>query len=471
MLSVEEITKVSSGVLKNGDKKTYIKSYCIDSRIIKQGDFFIPLVGERVDAHDYILDCVKQGAAGFYINSNNSKKSEIIDQSIKINSNVCIVEVQDSEKALYDIGTYNRIKHIDMPIVAVTGSVGKTTTREMIATVLQKKFNVLKTHANYNSLIGVPFMLLKLEDQDICVIEAGISEFGEMEKLSFAIRPDVAVITNIGTSHIGNFKSQENIFAEKSKIFKYLKPNGNIVINIDDKFLKQIVKNKNDMADIKDINDANIKGYSMSDAKDIVENQEGIEYKTHIYNKETEIKLSTLGNHNIYNSLCAIKVAEFFDVDIADIQNALENYINFERRMQKITLKNGCVLIDDAYNASYDSVLSGLSTINALNFKTKIVVIGDILEQGEKAEIIHRKIGQIFKNISVDYIFAIGNDSKYIIDEVLKFKKDNVFLIQKSSDIYAHLERHIKPDTVVYFKASNLMNFKEIVDKIKQDFE
>lgn len=458
MLKIKEIVKASNGILLNGNEDESVRKYCIDSRQIQKNDFFIPFVGENVDGHNYIIDCVKNNICGYFINSNRQDKNKIIEESKKINKNLYIIEVEDTKKALYDIAVFNRQKHINIPIIAVTGSVGKTSTKEMIASILSKKYNVLKTEKNYNSDIGLPLMLLKIESQDICVLEVGISKIDEMEKLSFAIRPDIAVITMIGTSHIGYFKTQENIFREKRKVYKYMKDNGTIIVNGDDKYLKNIEEDK-----------YRVQFYSFNDIYNIVENEEKITFDTKIYNKIEKVEINAFGKHNIYNSLCAIKVAQTLNIDTKDIIQGMKEYKNYERRMQKIKLDNGCILIDDAYNASYDSIKSGLETLNQMKIKNKIVIIGDILEQGDLTESLHRKIGKLFKSIRLNQIYCIGSNSKYIKEEILSQGNNNVIWLENNQEIIKYIKDLIKPETIIYFKASNSMNFKQIIDKFIEE--
>lgn len=174
MLSVNDLVVATGGYIINGKSDIKIKKYSIDSREVDSDTWFIPIVGEKVDAHNFILDCVKCGIIGTFINKSVKNKNELIKEIIKINENVCIIEVNDTVEALKKCGIYNRNKHTDVEIVGITGSVGKTSTREMIATILSEKFNVLKTIKNYNSGIGLPLMLLMIEDQDICVLEMGM---------------------------------------------------------------------------------------------------------------------------------------------------------------------------------------------------------------------------------------------------------------------------------------------------------
>ena len=241
LLNINEIVKASNGVLVNGDERIIPQNYKIDSRELENNDFFIPIVGENVDGHNYIIDCVKKGTIGFFISKSCKNKEEIIKESISIKHDVCIIEVEDTEKALCDIGTYNRNKHIDIPIIAITGSVGKTSTREMIASMLLEKYNVLVTERNYNSIIGLPIMMLKIDNQDICVLEAGINHIGEMDILTKILKPDICVITNIGNAHIGIMGSRENIFKEKLKITDNIKGLKKLIVNGDDEYLSKII--------------------------------------------------------------------------------------------------------------------------------------------------------------------------------------------------------------------------------------
>ena len=256
---------------------------------------------------------------------------------------------------MYKAGEYNRNKHIDIPVIAVTGSVGKTSTREMIASVLSTQKNVLVTKANYNSLIGTPIMALQIKDQDACVFEIGTDSFGEIEKLSNLIKPDIGVITIIGTAHIGIFGSRENIFKEKIQITSHMKNNSTLIVNADDDYLGSLESIKN----------INIVKFSKKDIISINQN-DNISFKILVYGKEENITLNQIGMHNVKNAICAIKVAEKLGISKDNIIKGIGNYKNFSRRMEKIVLKNNITLIDDTYNASIDSMKSGLQTINNL---------------------------------------------------------------------------------------------------------
>lgn len=457
MLNVEDIIKASKGNNLNSKQNIEIKSYCIDSREVKKEDFFIPIVGNKVDAHNNIIECVNKGIIGYFINSNYENKDLVIQESIKLNPNINIIEVENTKKALYDIGRYNRQKHINIPVIAVTGSVGKTSTREMIASIFETKYNVLKTERNYNSDIGISLMLLKIENQDFCILEAGISDCGEMEFLSELLQPIVATITNIGTAHIEFFKSRENIFREKLKITSHIRKDGCLILNDDDEFLKT-VNNSEEFKILK---------YSLKNAKNIVSSNDSIEYYTSIYGKEEKVLLNVLGQHNIYNSLCAIKIAEIFNVEKENILNGLKEYNNFDRRFQIIKLESGCNIIDDAYNASYDSMKAGLETFNTLKYETKIVVLGDMLELGDSSKQIHEDVGKLFQNFEFSKVFLYGEESKYIEEEASKYlDKVKLAHYDNKEKLIDDLKKEIRPGVAIYFKASNGIKFNEIIKEI-----
>lgn len=454
MLNFKELIKATNGTYINGNLDIVPKNYIIDSRIIEKGDFFVPIIGENNDGHDYILDTVKKGIIGFFINKSNKNKTTIIDESIKLNKDICIVEVEDTFKALYNAGKVNREKNIDIPVVAITGSVGKTSTREMVSSVLKQKYNVLTTEKNYNSLIGVPIMALKIDKQDICVLEAGIDHFNEMELLSNVLKPDVCVITNIGTAHIGTFKTSENILKEKIQITNHIKGKSKLIINEDNTYLSKIEDNVT----------YTVEKIGMDSVSDINYNDEKIEFVTRIYGEKNKVQINALGNHNIYNSLVAIKVGEVFNLSKEEIVKGIAEYKNFSRRLEKKITKENIVLIDDTYNASIDSMKSGLITVNNMNANRKIAVLGDMFDLGEKSDEIHLNLAKVFEILNYDYLFTLGNAAKNIALGAKKYmNEDNIMSFEGKDELINKLKEIIKPNDLIYFKASNGMKFDQII--------
>ena len=454
MLKVKELLEATNGKLLNGNLDDEINNYKIDSREVKSGDFYIPIVGENVDGHKFINDTVKNNCSGFFVSNIDS----IDIQKIKeVNKDIIIIEVEDTKKALVDIGIFNRNKHKDIEVVAITGSVGKTSTREIVSSVLSQQKNILVTEKNMNSYIGMPLMTLKLEEQEMAVLEAGIDFVGEMDILNKLLVPDVAVVTNIGTSHIGKFGSQDIIFQEKTKIADGLKGKKILLLNGDDEYLKRY-ENSN----------VKILYYSIKDAKNIIINENTIEYDTLIYNKEEHIVVNALGNHNILNSLVAIKIGEIYNISVDKIKRGIFQYQNISRRMEKISFNN-ITIIDDTYNASPSSMQSGLISIDEIKDKRKIAVLADILELGDYAKEIHLKMGKVFKELKYDVLIAYGENMKYLIENAKNYIKE-VYYCKDSTEAEKKVREIMRENDVIYFKGSNSMFVNKIVDDLKKDF-
>lgn len=393
---VEDIVNGAKGKLINGDLKRDINNFIIDNREENNGAFFIPIVGEKVDAHKFITASVKNGLAGFFINESLEGKEEIEKVSLEENKDIVIIEVSDTLKALYELAVYNRRKHLNIPVIGVTGSVGKTSTRQMINSVVSQEKNTLVTEKNYNGYIGLSLMALKIKNQDICVFEAGIDRFGEMAELSEILLPDIAVMTMIGTSHIEKLKSQENIFKEKFDITRTLRGINTLVVNADDKYLSTI----------KDNGKFNLEKYSISDVSDVSISIDGISFYTNIYGSKEKVNIYALGEHNILNALAAIRVGELLKISKENILKGIAEYRNFSRRLEIKKLGNGVTIIDDAYNASVDSVKSGLKSINKIK-GNKIAVLGDMLELGEHSERLHQEVGEAFKDLEYSKVLTM----------------------------------------------------------------
>ena len=452
MLNVKEILKATNGKLINGDLEIEVKDYQIDSREVKKDDFYIPLIGEKVDGHKFIIDVVKNGAIGFFTSEDIN-----LNEILEINKNIVIIQVNDTLQALQEIGIYNRKKCKNVEVIGITGSVGKTSTREMVASVLSQEKNIMVTQKNMNGHIGLPIMALQLKDQDIAVLEAGIDFIGEMDILNKILLADVAIVTNIGTSHIGKLGSRENIFNEKIKIANNLVGKKTILLNNDDEYLKEYTNSN-----------VNIIRYSINDAENINYFQDRIEFDTCIYNKKEHITINAIGNHNILNAIIAVKIAEIYNIPSEKIIKGVANYRNFTRRMEIVKLKD-ITLIDDTYNASPSSTESGLKTVDKLKAKRKLAVLADILELGDYAEKLHRNLGKIFENLNYDMLIVYGDNMEYLAD-VAKAYVNEVYCCNGYKEAEELLKSKMQKDDLIYFKGSNAMDVNKIVEDLKKDF-
>ncbi len=449
MLTIGEIVKASNGELVQGNLKREVTGFKIDSRECKNGDMYIPLKGEHTDGHNYISSAIDNGCDVILV----SDMSYVNEYSNNIN----FIKVEDTLTALQQIGRFNRQKHINIESIAVTGSVGKTSTREMIASVLSKSYNLMVTEKNMNGHIGLPLMALKLENQDLAVLENGIDFVGEMDILGSITTPEIAVITNIGTSHIGKFGSQDIIYREKTNIAKYLIGKKVLLLNRDDKYLKKYTNE-----------DVNIIYYGLSDAKNIDIQDDKIEFTTIINNKEERVTINAIGNHNVINAIIAIRVAELYNMPTDRIIDGIASYHNFTRRLEKISF-NGITLIDDTYNASPSSTESGLKTINHQNCKRRIAVLADIKELGDYAKEIHTKLGEVFKTLNYDILISYGEDMKYLHDVAVKYVPE-CYHFENSIQAEEKIRDIMNSGDIIYFKGSNVMKVNEIIENIKKDF-
>ena len=278
---------------------------------------------------------------------------------------------------------------------------------------------------------------------------------GELEKLSDLVKPNIGVITVIGTAHIGIFKSREGIFKEKIQITNHMINPALLVLNGDDDFLIKV--NSNDKY--------NVVKYYDNEANNIVQNEDNTQFETSIYNKVSKLVINQIGTHNVKNALCAIKVAESLNISPENIIKGISNYQNFSRRLEKIYLKGNITLIDDTYNASIDSMKSGLKTVNELKAKRKIAVLGDMLELGDFASVLHSEVGKIINTLNYDSVYLFGKEAKNIAKVIEKEMK--VYHYDDIDKLIKDLNDEIKDGDIVYIKASNGMKFNKIIDALK----
>ena len=433
-MTLKEILKITHGKIISGEninKET--GKICIDSRIIEKNDIFITLKGNKTDGFKYIDEVI-------------DKASLIItDKRIKRKNKTPIIRVKNPLKALKQIGIYNRKKYIDKPLIAITGSVGKTTTKELISHIFKTKYNILKTYENYNNQIGVPLMLSRInENHDIIILELGMNHLKEIEKLSKMSKPQTSLITNIGTSHIGFLKTQENIFKAKLEIIKGMKK-GNLIVNGKDFYLSKLKKNK----------DYSLIKTNENCVNDVITNNK-LYFTVNIKNKDYNIEFNIPNKYLIENILLAIKVALLYQIPVNNIVNTINTFKAPNKRTNIINLNNNIDLIDDTYNASLESIKSSLSILDNSK-KNKLAIIGDVLELGTHSEIIHKKIEEELKKIKNLNVITIGKHTK-VINIGTHFNNNE--------EAITYLNKKDLKNTIILIKGSNAMNLGEIKESI-----
>ncbi len=368
-LSLSLIASFCSGRLEGSD--ITIENISTDSRSLGANDLFIPIVGERFDGHDFLCDA--------------SKKCAAVLSARDISLSVPVIRVDDTTKAYLDIAAlYKGL--FDLKTVGLTGSTGKTTTKELTASILSKRYSTLRTEGNYNNHVGVPLTLLRLDDTvERAVVEMGMNHPGEISVLTRAVRPDVAIITNVGSMHLEFLGTRDNILKAKTEIFEGLAPGGAAVLNADDDKLYPWGKNS----------DLNIIWFGIDSpeadyrAADIEEHPDSSDFTLVCPLGERRMHLAAAGRHNIMNALAACAAAAFVGADLDDMASALAAFENTGSR-QKVFNLCGTVLMDDCYNAGPDSVAAALGVLKNLKARRHIAVLGDMLELGEQAEDLHR---------------------------------------------------------------------------------
>ena len=455
---VKDIIEVCEGKLLYGNENIVCNNFSKDTREIETGDTYIAIKGENFNGNLFYEEALKKKATVCILDENcvDTKKIEIY-------KDIAIVLVNNTIEAIQKLATYKRSLY-DIPVIAVTGSVGKTSTKDIIANVMNTQYKTLKTEGNLNNHIGLPLTLLKLKDHEAAVIEMGMSHFGEIETLSKIAKPTMCVITNVGTSHIGNLGSRENILKAKLEILEGMNEKGIVVINNDNDLLNewQLKNIKYNIVTYGIDNDSNLT------AKDIEIDINNSTYNVIMDNKKEEIYVPVSGKHFIYNSLCAICVGIQNGIDIENIKRGIKEFELTKNRMEIINSSKGFTIINDAYNASFDSMKASLNYLGSFTNKRKVACLGDMLELGEFSKQLHQDVGkEVLKN-NIDVLITGGEEAKNISNLVEKENNNiKVYKYNNTQDIIENIDNIIKKDDIVLVKASNGMKFIKIVEKLK----
>ena len=454
-ITVNDILKVTNGKLECGDANTICIDFCIDTRKIKENDIHVGLISKGVNGGEYYKQALEQGAKGCII-----QDIEITDEDKLKYSNKFIIKVEDTLKALQQIAEYKRSLY-DIPVIAITGSVGKTSTKDMIASVVSQKYKTLKTEGNYNNHIGLPLTLLNLKDHEAAVVEMGMNHLGEISLLSKLAKPTMAVITNVGTAHIGNLGSRENILKAKLEILDGLQDGGSIIINNDNDMLNNWYNQNNKM----DIATFGIENKSDYMAENIIDREDGSTYILKDKNENIEVPVG--GKHFVLNSLCSIAVGEKLDISLEKIKEGIKTFELTKKRMDISKIKDNITIINDCYNANYDSMKAALEYLGKLTSR-KIAVLGDMLELGEFSKELHEKVGEEVVKNNIDILIIVGEEAKYIKQKAEEkgFNTDNIIECKNNEDAAEKIKNLMNENDYILFKASNGMHFDEIIQRI-----
>ncbi len=458
-LSLEEIIKAVDGDYK-GSSSEAVTDISTDTRTIKSGSLFIPIKGEKFDGHDYIDSAIEKGAV-FVLSEIEPYNEKLVNK---------VIYVKSTKKAIMDLAKYYR-SCFNIPAIAVTGSVGKTTTKDLIYDVLSEKYNVLKTLGNFNNEIGLPLTIFRLEENvDILVVEMGMNHFNEIHNLSRIVEPDIAVITNIGDAHIENLGSREGILKAKMEITDFLKENGTLIVSGDDNYLNNIK-----------IFDKNIIKVGVGTNNNIIcqsfkENGiDSIDFSVvdKGCNNNLNMRVNIPGKHMIINSLIGYAIGKELNLTNDEIKRGIGKAKPSKMRMEIIKNKNiGFNIINDAYNANPVSMRAGLDVLQQSNCNgKKYAILGDMFELGDKSEEYHYKVGLYAGELGINVI-CVGKLASHIYDGVLK-KSTGVFNKILYFETQEKLIENLKDmeflkDDIIFVKASRGMKLESTVEFLTQ---
>lgn len=422
-----------------------ITSVVIDTRKVEKGSLFICIKGERFDAHDFAKDAEKAGASAV-----------VAEKAVDVDCPVIVVK--NTKDALLKLSGYYRSK-FDIPVVALTGSVGKTTTKDFTHLVLSAKYNCIKTQGNLNNEIGMPQTLFSMEeDTQAAVIEMGMNHFGEISNMVKAVKPTVAMITNIGVSHIENLGSREGILKAKLEILEGLPKNSPLILNGDNDLLKTV---KNDDYNIVLVGIENEN--CQFRAVDICENDLQTSFKINYNDRCVNVTIPTIGIHNVYNALFAFAAGCYTGVDENYSVNALANYTPSGMR-QKIVDFNEITVIEDCYNASPDSMNATIETLSSLKAKKRIAVFADMLELGDSSESLHYGVGKSVAKSNIDFLVCYGEKAKFIQKGATENGMKNVFHFDDKEELCEKLVQLCEKGDAVTFKGSRGMKLEDVIE-------
>jgi UDP-N-acetylmuramoyl-tripeptide--D-alanyl-D-alanine ligase len=448
-IRISQIAEIVNGKLisnNNVELDCVINGIKTDSRFNLNGCLFVPITGENFNGHDFIKQAIENGAV--------CSLSEY-----ELNLEIPTIIVKSTLNALKKLAEYYR-SLFDIQMIAITGSIGKTTTKDLIYSILSQKYKVLKTEGNFNNEIGLPLTIFNLNDEhEYAVIEMGMNHFGEIHNLSYIAKPNIAVITNIGISHLEHLGSREGIKKAKFEIFDFMKKNGQIVLNGDDDLLNNSNKENTNYFGIENNNDIF--------ATNIIINElDSVEFTINYMDESFDVKINTPGKHMVVNVLCAALVGFLADLTKEQIKKGISDFKPSKMRMNVITT-NKYTIINDVYNSSPDSVKAAIDALSYCSTR-KIAILGDMLELGAASKKIHEEIGEYVSTKNIDIVICIGEFSKFTFDVFIK-NGVKAFYFKNQDEVINSLENILSLNDTILVKASRGLGLEKTVLHIENN--
>ncbi len=450
-ITLEQILECCQGQYfgSREDLKREVTGIVTDSRKIVPGNLFVPLKGEKTDGHKYIPQVLEAGALAS------------LSENVLSGNPGNYILVESALEAMQRIAAFYR-NYLGLKVVGITGSVGKTSTKEMIASVLKERYKVHKTAGNFNNHIGLPLTIFGLKkEHEVGVLEMGISDFGEMHTLASMSNPDICVLTNIGLCHLENLKTRDGILKAKTECFQHMRENGRVILNgLDDKLntIKEVKGSspvfygrEGDAAYATDVTDLGLLG---------------IRIHLHLYGEVREVTIPIPGEHNIYNALAAACVGHELGMDIEEICRGIQSVETIGGRSNLIQVK-GMTLIDDCYNANPVSMKASIDVLSKAPGR-KIAVLGDMGELGKEEKELHAQVGTYLSEKNIDHLFCAGELAREMAREAKGNPRCTVEHFSSKEDLIPALLQEVKEGDTILVKASHFMEYPKIIEALRK---
>ena len=458
--TLESALEVTRGVLVGAQDRRRFSGICTDSRNLRAGELFLALKGERFDGHDFITQVTGGGAAG--VVAARERWEAMAGSPLA----VPVIVVEDTLTALGDLAAFWRKLH-PVPLVAITGSNGKTTTKEMVAAVMARHCPILKNQGNLNNLVGLPLTLLELTNRhEAAVVEMGMNHPGEIARLTQIAAPDVGLITNIHPAHLEGLGSIEGIQAAKGELFSGLSSRATIVVNRDDPRVIQLAASFSGRQ----------VGFSTVDpAADVAlvrilgMDHESTRFILRLGDETREIRIHVAGRHHLANAVAAAAVAWALQIEAANIAQGLASFRPFDKRMEILALAGPVHLINDTYNANPGSMTAAIQTLRALKAGGRaLAVLGDMLELGDRTSELHREVGRVAAREGVDYLLAMGKQASHLLAGAAEGGMPSERLIEGNNhkELAEKVQALITPGAWVLVKGSRGMRMEKVVENL-----
>lgn len=452
-MTMSQMAKACGGKLWGGAVPSEeVTGVTMDSRLLEPGNLFIAARGDRTDGHSFIPQAIKKGALG------------VVCETLPEAEVPCIL-VEDSFQALKEIAAFYR-RQLSLPVIGITGSVGKTSTKEFIAGVLEQRFSVLKTEGNYNNEVGLPLTVLQIREwHEAAVLEMGISDFGEMHRLSRIARPDICVITNIGRCHLEQLGSREGVLRAKTEIFDFMREDGWVCINGDDDLLAGIgpVKGKAPLSfglcASNEVYGRDIESRGLFGSRGVIQGRED----------SFPVEIPLPGGHMVYNALAAVCVGSLMGLKREEMQKGIAGIQAVKGRSHVISLPGG-VIIDDCYNANPVSMKAALDLLDTATTR-KVAVLGDMFQLGEEEIFLHEETGRYAAASGTDILVCIGDLAGHMYRAAREGNRKEVFHFPDKKSFLEKAEDILKPGDTVLLKASHGMAFETLVEVLQNKFQ